>query len=301
VGRTDGERMVENFDTGHVSYPMNEQTVFDEPLPIVKTVNPRTLPWRFSRLKKMDSSPLQYWQACQSVDDKPTLAMRLGSGTHAIVLDQPVVVYNGIRNGKRWASFDAGAKERNQVVLNPREMNEAQQLADAIRRHKLASELLLSPDVVREQHIDWKLGGRDCSSRPDAFSRRFVADLKTDRNARPDDFQRTAWKMFYPAQLTFYVDAVNAFSGVRPRDAYLVAVEKKAPFDISVHELTDDIIEMSRKTISIWVERLLECEASNYWPGYGAAPFTFEAPTRKSWEISAFEDDVGFEGDAHVA
>jgi hypothetical protein len=283
---------------------INEQTVFDEPLPEVATVvDPRSIPWRFSRMKKMDASPLQYWHACQHPDGEPTLAMRLGSGTHALVLGQEVAVYNGIRRGKRWDAYEADAKIRGAIVLNPREFAECESLAVAVQKHKLASDLLLADHVTREQHINWNIGDRHVTSRPDAFSvaKRFVVDLKTDRSARPDDFQRTAWKMFYPAQLAFYCDAVHALTAVRPRDAYLVVVEKKAPFDISVHELTDDIIEMSRKTISIWVERLLECEASNVWPGYGAAPFTFEAPTRKSWEISAFEDDVGFEEDAHVA
>lgn len=255
-----------------------------------RAVDPRTIPVRFSSLKHIARSPLHYWDAVQ-LDRDDTLAMRLGRGTHAMVLGEPVIRWDGkTRNGKAWEAFKA--RHADKEILNRSEWAKSEGVANAIRRHPIAAPLLLEGTIL-EQTIEWEWLGRKCTSRPD--SRRgsaMVVDLKTTQCAEPEKFKRDATYRGYNAQLAFYGLAVEHATGVRPDDLYVVAIESKRPYAITVLRLDDEARLQGEKLCRLWFERLLTCEQSNHWPAYTDAIVTFSVPSEGNPDNAIDIDDL---------
>lgn len=251
-------------------------------------IDPRTIPVRFSNLKHIARSPLHYLDAVQ-LDRDDTLAMRLGRGAHAMVLGEPVVKWDrpakkgegkAPRHGKAWDDFVAA--HPNTEILSASEWAQAEGMANAIRRHSTAADLLLGANVLREQTIEWEWLGRAWTSRPDARSSdgRIVTDFKTTQCAEPQKFQRDATWRAYNAQLAAYGLAVAYLNNGRaPDDLFVCAVESKRPWPVTVFRLDDGARLQGEKLCRLWMERLLSCEASNHWPSYTDAIVDFSVPS----------------------
>lgn len=250
---------------------------------IPKPIDPSALPVRFSRLKRMALSAAHYYSACQQPANDNGLALRLGSGTHAMILGTPEVVkYPARRAGKAWESFKAA--NGNAVILSPSEWRDSQRMASAILTHREAMRLLFE-DATNEQHLDWEWLGRKCSSRPDAYSRYHVVELKTARSSQPFTFVRDGLRMHYHAQLAYYRDAIEYTTGIKPPSAYVVAVEKTDPCIVTVFKLTDRALEAGEKLNRLWFETLLQCEASNHWSGYSESLVDFDVPDEQEGSV----------------
>jgi hypothetical protein len=248
-------------------------------------VDPRTLPVRFSRLKLMAQSAAHYRHACQ--EDRPdSLALRLGSGTHAMLFELPVVCYPGVRNGGKWEAFQA-EHEGKAVILNSTEWRKAAAIVAAVRANPEALALISGDDVVRERRIEWQRGSRACASTPDVYSwrRRFVVDLKSTRCAEPGWFAGESFRRCYHGQLAFYEDCLNTtsegYSEGDIEESYIIAVESAPPHPVTVFRLDRDLIELGRNQARQWFERLLVCEAANQWPEYAAGIIPMSAPDRE--------------------
>jgi hypothetical protein len=241
-------------------------------------IDPRTLPVRFSRLKQMARSPLHYWHACQSgdIEGGESLALRLGSGTHALLFGQEsrVVVYPGQRRGKAWDAFEE--EHAGKIILTATEAKTSRGIAEAVRGHDLARALMwpaADNEIWYERRADWTRAGRACRSTPDVSYARdatvVVVDLKTTRDASPDWFCREAIRRAYHAQLVFYAEAL----GEDPHqcDLRIVAVESKPPHAVVVWQLTPGAIEHGQMLIGQWWEHLRQCEDAGTWPGYTQA------------------------------
>src|SRR6185503_16210254 len=114
--------------------------------------------------------------------------------------------------------------------------------------------------------------GKKCTSRPDArLGTKRLVDLKTTRCAEPRKFERDAMFMGYHAQFSFYSKAVEAKFGSAPEECYYIAVENKAPYAVTVLQLTPGALLEGEKRWRLWFERLMQCEAANRWPAYSEA------------------------------
>jgi len=240
-------------------------------------IDPRTVPIRFSHLKAMSRSPLHYRHGFDS--DRDMAAMRKGCFVHALVLGgaERFTVYEGTRRGKDWEAFKLATVEREKDVrdvVSPAEWHLAKQCAAAVQAHPTAAELL---EGHREIELNWHHGRRACQAHLDVLGARWVTDLKTTTIAAPGWFARQAVRMAYHAQLAWYLDAARD-RGHLAEVAYVVAVETAAPFAIATFELTTRAVEEGRKLCRAWLERLLVCEESNEWPGYGEVTHELDVP-----------------------
>ncbi len=257
-------------------------------------VDPKSIPTRFSLLKQMAVSPAHYRHACQqpqddsisarlgasSLDRDKSAALRFGSAVHYFLLGDPgsVARYTGRRDPRAHAykAFVLEAEARGAVVvLTDFEYRRARAVADAIRRNETAMELLFDGTVV-EERIDWTFVGRACRSTPDARSKTHVADLKTTYTAEPAMFHRHAERLFYHAQAWLYAEALEETTGIRPSASYVIAVEKTAPFPVSIFRFTERTLEIGEKLCRVWIERLNVCEATDSWPEYLQAIADFD-------------------------
>lgn len=249
-----------------------------------KGVDPRTIPCRYSTLKAFSLSPLHYWHACQDAFEE-TLSMRLGSGAHAILFDQPLAIWDrpakkgagkAPRSGEAWDEF----KQENagKTILNKNEQRQAQLIADAIRRHEPAMRVLFSSDVRREQRIDWSWDGRDFRSTPDALGTYHLADLKCLRSAQPEKVMWQSRSMNYHAQAALYRRAVLEKFSREVRECYLVVVENKEPHPVTVMRFTERALDIGNRSIMAWNEQRRVYEAANEWPGYVQSVVDLDLP-----------------------
>ncbi len=227
-------------------------------------------PVRFSNLKHIARSPLHYHDAVtRGRDDKPWL--RGGRGLHCVLFGTPYQVFDGAaRNSKAWDRFCeeyAGTQE----VMLAKELPVYQAQADAIRAElkRLDMSHLLEGDV--EQCIEWEWLGRKCAGTPDVAGAEWITDVKTTCNADPRKFHWDARKFAYAEQLEWYRRGVSLHKigceYINP-SLYIIAVEKTPPYPVVVWRITERMREQAEKTLRLWFEQLLACEASNSWPGY---------------------------------
>jgi hypothetical protein len=238
-------------------------------------------PVRFSRLKKMAASPAHYL----ADDSGKTRCMETGSAVDALVFGtKPVICYPGkVRNGKEWEKFRDDPENASSMIVTRSELAEAEGMAESVRAHPRAVEVLKGQ---YQKEIDWKFLGRDCQSHLDVTGPGFdyVTELKSCNTSKPEMFRWKALRMQYNAQLAFYGDAVRYVSGVLPKDYFIVCVESKSPYVVTVYRLTERAMDLGRRSCRLWMERLLQCEGVNYWPGYSDAIV----------DLDASDDDFGF-------
>lgn len=280
---------------------------YDEPAPELdapRLVDPRTLPARVSHLKAAGVSGAHCLYAFQG-DNSETLARRLGSGTHALLLGKPCALWEqpsqawikarekalaagresppmslAPRSGGLWVAFQA--KHPGAVILTRKEMDAAERMRDALVANGNAARLIHAADAIYEETIIWSQLGRARRSTPDircaggADGRSFVAEIKTTRCAAPFPFGRDAKKLGYHAQLADQAAAIQYHTGKAPRTAYIIAVESARPHVVQVYEVPDAILEQGAQLCNMWLERLQMYEATGLWSGYSPRVETLE-------------------------
>lgn len=235
-------------------------------------------PVRISRLKLIARSPLHY--AYATVEE--TLAMERGSAVHSLVLGgQPVIAWRKVsdagnpcpRRGKDYDAFEAD--NPGALILTADAFDEAACIADAIKSHNLAMGVLEGEHEIEKA---WRFGKRACAGRLDNLAPTHVADLKITQSSEPTKVMWQALRMGWFAQLPWYLDGVLASGTGTPEAAYIVAVEPKAPYAVSVLRFSDRAIEQGRRTYRSWLERLLVCEDTDEWPAYAQSIVELDVP-----------------------
>lgn len=236
-------------------------------------VDPRTVPVRFSNLKKMALSPAHYLSAVQE-ERADTATFRKGRLVHALVLGgiEDFAVYDGKRQGKAWFEFADDHADKDIVTMA--EYERAVRCAASVMSNRDAMDMLAGDHEVP---VTWRNLGRECSSRIDNIGKTWVAELKTSRLSAPWFFSRSALRMHYHAQLAWYEDAA-CYMGRKVDTSCVVAVEPTPPYAVTTFQLTARASEEGRKICRAWLERLLACEQADEWPAYSQSTIDLDVP-----------------------
>lgn len=226
---------------------------------------------RFSRLKRFAQSPAHFIGAAEMNGS----GLDIGSAAHSMLLGGvDVVAYPGkVRRGKEFDAFEAD--NRGALILTQSEYRRAKGMADAVRAVPEAMRVL---DGEREKTFTWKLQGRLCRGTPDVRSDKFITELKTGETADPRFFPFKVRRFCYHGQLAWYSDGAVLAGLPDPQEHYVVAVEAAQPHVVTVFRMTPDAIEQGRRTVRVWFERLLQCEAAQQWPGYSQSIVELSLP-----------------------
>jgi|WetSurMetagenome_2_1015567.scaffolds.fasta_scaffold00291_22 hypothetical protein len=207
---------------------------------------------------------------------KQTDPMRFGSLVHALVLGGSYAVYNGERRGNAWAEFAEQNDGKLTVVI--KEFTRASAVAAGIREN-LARMTVVIDGKIRpctdlligetERELDFTFRGTPARSRIDVLGPGRIVDLKTTSDAHPRNFQWHGRKLYYHAQMAFYLENTSAnFPEYENASTYLIAAEVDPPFVTTVHRYTDRAIRKGRMMCVAWHELLEGCRRSDNWPGY---------------------------------
>lgn len=223
-------------------------------------------PIRFSNLKHIARSPAHYL-ASLNTDFEPTAAMRTGTIVHAMVLGGRLTVYEGERRGNAWKEFKAA--HDGTTIVTAKEVEAARPVADAVLADRRVRELL--EGTTREETVFWDHVGRACRGTPDAYRSDMVLDLKSTTDTRPDKFEWQCRRMAYTVQAVWYADGLRRAGKANPERHVIVGVEVKAPYPVTVFELTPRMVDEARRTYGGWMETLRVCEESDRFPAYSEA------------------------------
>jgi exodeoxyribonuclease VIII len=245
----------------------------------------------FSTLKAIDRSPLHFeHRRRHALEDNDRMAV--GRAVHALVLEpatfeRDFAVFEGRRAGKAWEAFEEDNSDR--TILRLQDLERAQAIAAAVRRHSAAAALLAQG--TPEHTIRWTDTTTDepCKARLDWINDHAIADLKVTADVSPRRFGALAARMLYHVQLVWYEEAARAVEPLRPaRYLCLIAAEAEPPHDVAVYYLEDDQIYAAREHLERLKVRYAECKRLGQWPGVAPTAQPLALPR---W-LYADEDDL---------
>lgn len=236
----------------------------------------------YSTLKHIAKSPLQYQHAlCRGFPDTPSKFR--GTAAHVAVLEpsrfvKEFAVFDGPRRaGKAWEAFQA--ENAGRTILKEDEFETAMKIRDAVRSHPVAARYLRKG--ITEAALVWddpETGVR-CKGRPDFITDdHVIVDLKSTRDITPWSFGRDAYNMAYHVQAAFYSDGYEQVAKFQDVRAVIIAVEQRAPHDVVVYTLDDEVIGIGRDAYRGMLARLVECEKARDWPGYSPVEVPLKLP-----------------------
>jgi PDDEXK-like domain of unknown function (DUF3799) len=210
---------------------------------------------------------------------KVSAAFDYGTAAHKYVLGQgpPVTVVEGDRWDTNAAKEKVAAiRAVGGIALKQREMDQVEAMADAIRRHPLASALLNPEHGDAEQSLFWaddatgvtKRARLDWLPRPRPARRLIITDYKTCDKADTASATRAIANFGYYISAAQYIDGVRAL-GLDDDPAFLfIFQEKAAPYLVHVIGLDDKAITAGRERMQDACEIWRDCTESGFWPGY---------------------------------
>jgi hypothetical protein len=252
----------------------------------------RELPGEHSTgLRRALVSPLEYDHYKRNErEDSDTL--RVGRGVHTAVLEplqflREYVLFDGRRAGKIWDAFEV--EHAGKTILKHEQYDPIVAMAEAIRGHPVAGPLFAGRGR-NEWTVQWRhSSGALCKARIDRLTATDLIDIKTAADITPHGFSSSAMRYGYFTQMAFYHDACVAAGLGLPR-VKIVAVQKKAPFDVVAYEIGDDELAAGREQYERALSIVAECNKSGEWPGQ--APIEAVPLKLPSWAQSFNEDAV---------
>lgn len=197
----------------------------------------------------------------------------LGVGYAVVVLDFP-----DFRTKAAQDARDA-ARAEGRIPVLAKTYAEVDLMAEAVLAHPNGRELLEQDDRVSEASVfatdpefDIELRARfdGLAARP--------FDLKTTgTSADADTFSRTIFSFGYDVSRAHYLHTLFLATGERREMAFLV-VESTGPYDVGVHYLDEDYIEIGEGKARRARELFAECTSSGEWPGHSPAPTRVPPP-----------------------
>ena len=199
-----------------------------------------------SALKQFAKSPNHYL-AYVARKFKPTPAMAFGSALHTMVLEphlfderyavQPDLDKRTKAGKESYATFASSIGNRE--VLTGAQMYQLNQTHQAVLSNEDATSLLVN--CKYEQVIESPIGGVPFKGIVDALNKKsgYAIDVKTCRDASPDQFQRDAYNLGYHLQAAAYclLTGVDRF--------YWLCVESDDPHNVAVYMQSKEAQEQS--------------------------------------------------------
>jgi len=149
-------------------------------------------------------------------------------------------------------------------IITRENYDRALAMCEAIRDHKLASELLAGSK--KEVTLLGEIGGVEMKCRIDIVGESMIADLKGTGNVLPFVFGSVAARLHYPFKLAIYRELFRQNFAADP-SVYVIAVETNRPFDVAVYSISDNVLDFELLNVKKVLAKFAEASKRNEWPG----------------------------------
>lgn len=215
----------------------------------------------------------------QDTPQEPKKTFELGTAAHKLVLGEgPDLIQV---DADKWTTAAikaevAAIRDEGGIPLKPAEYEQVHAMADALRRHPVASVLFDPARGKPEQSLFWRDRPTGIMRRarfdwlPDARSGRLIIpDYKTCRSAEPGALARAVEEFGYHQQDDWYRAAARALNLADDSAAFVfVCQEKTAPYLVTVVEMDAEARRIGAARNRRALEVFAECTESGVWPGY---------------------------------
>jgi hypothetical protein len=227
--------------------------------------------WSKTSLDRIARS-VAYYQECKKNPPDATQAMAFGAAFHCAVLTpalfqssyavSPSFDRRTTKGKQDYSAFQA--ENIGRTLISNEDNMTIQCMADAIRKHKLASAFL--NDGEAEQSFFWTDHRTNllCKVRPDylRIDTNVCVELKTCEDATYKEFQRSIVKGRYHVQAAYFTDGIFGAIQTKIDDYVIIAIEKKAPYGIMVYRLDETSIEDGRIAYQDNLDRIVDWQAN---------------------------------------
>jgi hypothetical protein len=235
-----------------------------------------------SRLTAFKKSPKHLMHYLTRPKDE-TPAMIFGSAFHCYLLQFDLFyskyaiapeVDRRTKDGKlQWDEFVYNNEGK--IVLSRNDYDKISMMNHSIYSNPMAGEILNNL-TKREEIRTWINADTNVPMKGIIDGQGFIMDLKTCADAEPTKFARDAFYMNYHRQAAIYLDSEPDSSSL---SYYIIAIEKDAPYGISVHEMSHELLLLGRTQYidmlveyQTWVEGGMMEAGYEYWHYSGIYP-----------------------------
>lgn len=190
------------------------------------------------------------------------------------------------------------ARAEGKIPALASELVAAKEMTASVRSHPVAAELFRKGEPEKSGY--WTDStGITLRFRPDWLTQRdgktVCVDLKTTSSADPSAFTKSVVNYGYHLQAAWYIAGLAA-CGIEA-DFLFVAVEKTAPYPVSVIELDAEAVSEGARRMRKAVDLYARCLETDTWPAYGDGIHTVSLPywALKERDQAIYEEAVELE------
>jgi len=238
-----------------------------------------------SALGWFEVSP-EYYKYMMSQKQTGTREMGLGSALHYLVFepdnfDDYMVVMDrrkmpfpdstmNKKENKEWRDeIITRAAAGNLEVVEWEDFEQAKRMRDKLYSVTESRELLEYKLNEFEKASQWEWDGLLFKRKVDVTSDLFLIDLKSTNDASNSAVSRQIYDRRIYRQLGMYADGERILEGsIFLKETYIIAIENKPPFGVSVHKITEDYLEKGIVEYRNLARKLAECARTDSWPTY---------------------------------
>lgn len=202
------------------------------------------------------------------------------------------------RNTDAWRDAVFAAKRDGLTVIDGGTLVRAQAVAAAVQDHPEAARLLAQATDHEVSAYAQHPSGAQVRARIDAVLPDALVDIKTCRDANPDDFGKVMNMLMYHVSAANYIDIARA-NGLTADRFDLICVETEptptGKYRVSVNEIHEDAIDKGRELMAEACDRWLALGKRIDLPDYGAGRHTVDLP---GWAYDNDFEDIQIGGAA---
>ena len=245
----------------------------------------------YSGAKELLKSPAHY-QAYLAADREETKALRMGSLTHAMVLEADTVSHKyaaapecdrRTKEGKQLYDIFMTANAGKKVIPSD-EWTVCDEVSGSMRRRMkamrfeiTATEVMLTTDYC----------GAQLKSALDAIvtddnGDEWIVDLKTSEDASAKGFMQSVRSFRYNLQAHFYRMVYQAATRKTVKGFVFIVAEKSPPYLSAAYVLGPELMTYAALDFEQAVATYKSCVALDIWPGYPDEIQTLDIPSKTS-------------------
>lgn len=256
----------------------------------------------YSALKQFAKSPAHFRYYIDFPEEREdTVATLTGSAWHYLTIDQDnfdrhMMVLNEAERPEPSKNYQtkvnqvwkaekiAEAARLGLQIISSDDLGVAQDMADELWKDSQARELIKNSQVIPERVDTWTRDGIKFKCMGDIWHPDYRVDLKSCQSADPSEFERDIFKMHYHEQGGLYSDADRVIFETEYFNPYfIIAQEKTPPYGVSVHLLSDAVLEYGFKKMLKLAKGVVACEKSGNWPGYSSKYSDYNTVNLPEW------------------
>ena len=157
------------------------------------------------------------------------------------------------------------AEEEKKILIEQSDIEQSNGMAESVKNSVPAMALLNMCDTTQEfMNFEWE--GFLWKGAKDKSCSELTLDLKTADKSDPRSVKRSIYDYGYHRQGFLY----NTADGDKYKPYFILSVEKKKPYAVSINHLTDTMLDRAENQLQRGLERFRECliDPTLFFKGY---------------------------------